>query len=279
MGIFDTQTKGGGWEVIPLSESQKIADQIRMELMRSSGEEVFEPREIAKLTDLEKMAVNMVKKWMSGGLAEVKEAINAVRGFMNADLTPKNIPGLSGLFKKAEELGASLLSKKKRGLAYTGNLPSESSAGTKTLGRVWQDILDSFITSAYPFYQPFISAKLSAPERLANLATSDITSRTGAAATVGSLQRQIQQQIKDAIFEAKRKTQEYPYQVTFPMTSSVMGEQRYMWDPGVTSPSVFSQITSAIPPIVMGGSMLSGMGGGSTSTGGWDDYIMNKYGF
>lgn len=282
MGLFDSvfgsQTKGEGFEKIPLSESQKIADAKRQEILQKK--EVFQPREIAGLTKAEQMAVNEVTGMMSRGIPGVSEAMDAVRGFMNPDLSPKNIPGLSGLFQQVQELGSSLMGKTKRGLAMTGNIPSASSSGTKVLGRTFQDILDRFTTAAYPFYQQQLSNMYSAPERLASLGMGDVTTRTGMAMTTGAAPRTIQQQINDAIFEAKRKTQGFPYDVTFPMTSDVMGEERYGWNPGTTSPSIFSQIASgvgAVAPFLMSGGLS--LGGGGVPAGGWDAHIQNKYGF
>lgn len=275
--FYSPGTKGEGWEPIPLSESQQIADAIQKELL--SSKEVFTPRDIADMTPAEKMAYQAVVDWMGGGLSGVDEAINAVRGFLNADLSPKNIPGLAGLFKKAEELGASLMGKKKRGLAITGNLPSESSAGTKTYGRLWQDIMNEFITSAYPYYQQFINAKLSAPERLANLVTGDITNRIGAATTTGSLPRMIQQMINDAIFEAKQKTQMFPYTFTAPYAQNVMGQNRYAWNSGqpvVSEAEAAGRLGQGIASIV--GMFFGGGAGAAAGAGGLSNSMTGSSG-
>lgn len=267
MDFFQSNRKDEGWEAIPLSESQKLADKKRMELIGKT--EIFKPREIAGLTSAEQSAVNMVQQMMSKGIPGVSKAMSAVRGFMNADLSPKNIPGLSGLFQKVQELGSSLMGKTKRGLALTGNLPSASSAGTKVLGRTFQDILDRFTTAAYPFYQQFLSNKFSAPERLASLGVGDITTRTALATTVGARPRTIQQQINDAIFEAERTTRGFPYGGmpgatgvgTFPMTSSIMGEQRYAYDPGRIVQSDFNSVMD----MGKGVAAIAGMFGGGAA--------------
>lgn len=219
-----------GWDKIPLTESQKLADEKQMELL--GKKETFAPRKIEGLTKAEQLAVNAVTKMMEKGIPGVSEAMDAVRGWMTADLSPKNIPGLAGLFKQAGDLGGRLMGKTKRGLALTGNLPSQSSPGSKKLGRTWEDIQDSYIQAAYPFYQQAMANKYSAPERLANLGIGDISTRTGMATTVGAMPRTIQQQIQDAIFEAKRKTQGFPYEFTAPLSQNIMAQTRYGWDPG-----------------------------------------------
>ena len=245
--FFSSTRKGEGWEAIPLSESQKLADKIQEAMLKAK--EIFEPRGIAGLTDIEEMAVNAVRKMLKGGITGFDEAISSIKDIMTKPITPESVPGVSGLFKKAQELGSSLLGKTQRRLQLGGNLPSESSAGTKIYGRTWQDILDSFITSASSLYQPYVSAKLSAPERLASLSERKVTTPVSMGTTVGKVPRDINQQVLDAIFEAQRMTQTFPYTFTAPYAQGVMGQERYAWDPGVTSPSIFSQIASAVTPI------------------------------
>lgn len=259
--LFSSNTKGEGFKKIKLSESQKLADQIQMNMLKK--EELFDPRQIAGMTEAEQMAVEAVMKLLNSGIPGFQEAISSVRDIMTKPLTPENVPGVKGLFKKAEELGSSLLGKTQRRLQLGGNLPSESSAGTKIYGRTWQDILDRFITAASGMYQPFISAKLSAPERLASLSERSVTTPISLGTTVGALPRTIQQQVLDAIFEAKRKTQEFPYTFTAPYAQGVMGQQRYAYSPGVTEPPLISTLAGAAVPIAMGGMMMGGIGGGA----------------
>lgn len=255
MGAFDwlfgSKEKGGGFQEIPLSASQKEADPFLVELMKRIM--TFAPRQIAGLTPAERGAVGIAERTVSGGIPGVNEAMQVLRQRMTGD--PEQVPGLEGLFTRTRELGANLLGRTKRGLALTGNLPTESSRGGKIYGRTLQDIMNEMVTSAFPFYSQGLAAKYAAPGQLANLGMQDVSMRTGIGTTVGGLPRQIQQSIFDAILEASRMTQTAPYQFQAPVAQNIMGQQRYAYQQPTTSPSIFSQVAN----------MISAFRGGGTS--------------
>lgn len=241
--IFGTQRKEEGFEAIPLSESQQTADKFLKDLITRI--ETFKPREIAGLATAEQGAVDLVNKIISGGIPGLNDAIKVLTQRMTDPI--EAIPGLEGVFTKARELGSQLLGKTKRGLLLGGNLPTESSAGEKIYGRTLQQIMEGLVTAAYPFYAQGAAAKYAAPGQVADLATRAVTVPTALATTTGALPRQISQSVLDAIFEAARMTKMFPYNTQAGVAGQVMGQQRYMYDPGVLSPSIFSQIASAIP--------------------------------
>ena len=125
-----------------------------------------------------------------------------------------------------------------------------------------QDIMGEFITSAYPFYSQGLAAKFAAPGQLANLATQQVTTPMALATTVGALPRGIEQDTLNSIFEAMRKTQEFPYQTQAPIAGQIMGQQRYMYDPGTVSPSIFSQMAPLIG--MLGAAAIMGPPGAGT---------------
>lgn len=238
MGFFSSSTKDRGWEAIPLAPSQKFADQWLWDLLKKI--ETFLPRGVAPMTPAERGAVGIAEKTVSEGIPGVSEAQQVLTKRMTGDV--EQVPGLKGLFAKTLELGSNLMGRTKRGLALTGNLPSESSRGEKIYGRTGQDIMEGLITAAYPYYSQGLAAKYAAPGQLANLGFQDVATRTGIGTTVGALPRQIEQSILDAIFEAVRMTQGFPYQVQVPVAQNIMNQERYAFNEGVTSPSIFSQI-------------------------------------
>lgn len=247
MGAFDwlfgSEEKGGGFKEIPLSESQKFSDKWLWGLLKRI--ETFAPRQIAGLTPAERGAVGIAEKTVSGGIPGVKEAQQVLTKRMTGDV--EKVPGLEGLFAKTRELGANLLGSTKRGLAMTGNLPSESSRGARIYGRTGQDIMNELVTAAFPFYSQGLAAKYAAPGQLASLGMQDVSMRTGIGTTTGALPRQIQQSIFDAIQEAVRTTQTFPYQAQAPIAQNIMAEGRYAYQPPFIDPSIFMQIASAIP--------------------------------
>lgn len=264
MGFFDSlfgsKEKGGGFKQIPLTEDQKKASAFLEQLMNSFM--TFAPRQIAGLTSAERGAVGIAERTVSGGIPGVNEAMQVLAKRMTGD--PEQVPGLEGLFARTKELGANLLGRTKRGLALTGNLPTESSRGGKIYGRTLQDIMNEMVTSAFPFYSQGLAAKYAAPEQLAQMGMQDVSMRTGLGTTVGGLPRQIQQSIFDAILEASRMTQTAPYQFQAPVAQNIMSQQRYAYQQPTVSPSIFSQVANMISAIRGGGTSSGGTGAGQS---------------
>lgn len=259
MGLFDSifgsKEKGGGFKEIPLTEDQKKASAF-LELLMSNIV-TFAQRQIAELTPAERGAVGIAEKTVSEGIPGVKEAQQVLTKRMTAP--PEQVPGLEGLFARVRELGSNLLTGTKRGLALTGNLPSESSRGARIYGRTGQDIMNEMVTAAYPYYSQGLAAKYAAPGQLANLGFQDVATRTGVGTTVGALPRQIEQSIFDSILEAARMTKTFPYTAQAPIAQNIMSEQRYAYQPPFIEPSIFSQIAGMV------GAFTGGGGGGVTA--------------
>ena len=264
--------KNEGFKQIPLTENQKKAEQYLGGLLE--GKEVFEPRKIAEFPPAVQEAIATVDRIMKGGIPEIDQAIKVTADRMMAP--PETVPGLEGLFTKTRELGADLLGRTQRGLAMTGNLPSESSAGEEIYGRTLQDIIEGLVTAAYPYYSQGLEAKYRAPMELAALGTQKVTTPLSLATTVGRLPMEREQSIFDAILEAKRKTKEFPYQAQAPIASSLLGEQMYAYNPGQQQPSNFSQIAQ---PLAMLGSaaIMKGGSGGQQTVGQQFENMRNPY--
>lgn len=255
--IFETKTEGRGWGAIPQSELQKRMEKFLEDLATMAQE--FEARKIAPLTEAERGAVGIAEKTVAEGSPGMTEAIDTIRKIMYGPI--EELPGLEGALQRIGEVGARALGSKKRSLAATGNLPSESSKGRDVYGRLMTDVEKEMITAAYPFYAQGMEAKLNAPVTLANLGVQDVATRTGVGTTTGALPRTIEQSILDAIFEATRTTQTWPYGAPAGIASNLLNKQAYAFDPGISSPSFFSQI--AQPLATLGGAyMMRGGGGG-----------------
>lgn len=247
--IFLGGTKGEGFKEIPLTEIQKNAEKYLGDVLE--GTETFDPRKIAEFPPAMQEAIALVDRVMKGGIPEIEQAIQVTADRMMAP--PEQVPGLEGVYQQTRELGADLLGRTQRGLALTGNLPSESSAGERIYGRTLQDILEGFIKAAYPYYAQGLEAKYRAPMELASLGTQKVTTPLSLATTVGALPMEREQSIFDAIFNAARKTQEFPYAAKTPIAGGILGQQMYGYNPGMFVPSAFSQIAEPVASLVSGG--------------------------
>ncbi len=253
--------KDGGFEPIPMTEQQRKAEEFLGKLLE--GKVTFDPRKIAEFPPAMQKAIEHVDQIMKGGIPEIEQAIQVTAERMMAP--PEQVPGLEGLFERTKEMGADLLGRDKRALALTGNLPSESSAGEKIYGKTLRDIMNQFITSAYPFYAQGLEAKYRAPMDLANLGIQKTTIPLSLATTIGALPMQRQQSEFDAIMEATRKTKEFPYQAQAPIASDLLGHQMFAYNPGTYQPSTLSQIAMPLAMLASSAMMRPSAPGGSFS--------------
>ena len=262
--IFGSKEKGGGFEEIPLTAGQKRAEKYLEDLYK--GKVSFAPRKIAGLTESEQRAVDIVTKVMRKGIPEIGEAKEYVGKMMREPITPGTIPGFEGVYGKYKQLGSEMMGKTMAGLQLTGNLPRESSPGGKVAMRTAQNVMNEFISSILPIYSQMLSAKTSAPERYAGLATSEITTPVGLGTTVGARPRELEQSILDAVMEAKRLTKTFPFTAQAPVAQGVYGAQRYAYQPPTVSPSLFSQIAGPASMVAAGYLMGPGASAASAAT-------------
>lgn len=255
-----------GWRAIPLTAEQKAA--LANLVDKYTAEMFFQPREIAGLTPAEQAMAENALRVVRGGAPGVEDAMKVLKQRMTGPV--EQVPGLEGLFTKTRELGADLMGRTKRGLALTGNRPTESSRGEKVMGRTLQDIMEGLVTAAYPFYAQGLAGKQAAPMQLASMGTQDVATRTAAAAGPGSAPRMIEQAILDAILEAMRKTQTFPYDVQVPIAQGILNQIMYAWDPGMIAPSGGQNLLSSMQLIQQGVGAARGMpvqGGGQGGGG------------
>jgi hypothetical protein len=261
------KVKGEGFKKIPLTEEQKRAERYLGELLE--GRVKFEPRKIAEFSPAMQKAIEMVNNIMEGGIPEIEQAIKVTVDRMMGE--PETVPGLEGLFERTKEMGADLLGRTQRGLALTGNLPSESSAGEMIYGRTLRDIMNELITAAYPFYAQGLAEKYKAPQQLANLGVMKTTIPLNLATTVGKLPMEREQSVLDAIMEATRKTKEFPFGRKADIASSLLKNPMYAYNPGTYVPSTLSQIAQ---PLAMLGSAAIMSGGKGVNTNQFNPYSM-----
>lgn len=225
----------------------------------------FEPLGTAPLAPGQTAAIGAGTQVAQGGIPGMNEAVSAIRDIMTGDVS--QVPGLAGLFAKVGELGSNLVGSTRTGLSMTGNLPSQSSRGERVMGRTVQDIMEGLVTSAFPFFQQGLQAKLDAPMDLANVAERATTAPINVGMTTGALEQGQEQNILNRIFEAIRSTQKAPFNLQAPVAQSIMKQEMFTGrkqQPGASDASEVAGFMQMVPLIMA----LAGGGGGAAGAGG-----------
>lgn len=266
MGFFDTKTKKIKFQPIPLSGSQQVSDQFLQDLVQKNLQ--FQPQGTAPLAPGQQAAIGAGTQVAQGGIPGMNDAVSAIRDIMTGDVS--QVPGLAGLFAKVKELGSNLVGSTRTGLSMTGNLPSQSSRGERVMGRTVQDIMEGLVTSAFPFFQQGLQAKLNAPMNLANVAERATTTPINVGLMTGGVEQGQEQDILNRIFEAIRTTQGAPFNLQAPVAQNIMNQQRFIGQaqqPGASDASEVAGFMQMIMPLLTG---MGGLGsvGGSAGDGG-----------
>jgi len=111
----------------------------------------------------------------------------------------------------------------------------------------------SMVAALAPYLSQARSNQLTASQLINSLVSGEEGStlgKIGASQTYGALPRQLNQAEKDAAYNKTVNDILAKYQLQMPAASSVLNEQRYMYNPGTVEPSVFDRFAPAIGPAI-----------------------------
>lgn len=241
--IFSTSRKEEGFKPIPQTEGQKTAEQYLMDLM---GRNVtFPTAQVAGLTDIEQQAQTRGREIITGGIPGLRTAEEAARGIVTEPTDITKLPEYQGILQDAIEQGNLLTNRIGRGLQKAGAFTQTT--GRNVLGRAVESIRQGIAGRLAPFAEAERSRRAGMIPTLANLATTGATLPINLARMLGLDERAIKQLGLDAEQEAKLLTLLFPFNTQAGIAGQVLGRERFAYDPGVLSPSIFSQIAGAIP--------------------------------
>ncbi len=251
--IFKTQAEGGGFQEIPLTEDQKKAAKFLENLL--SKQVTFKPRQIAGLTDTEQQGIKSLRGLLGfepggAGFPKSEARETAIAETTRTATTPvgdvSKIPEIQNVIASITEEGNRIANRLSRSLQTTGTLTS--SLGGKALGRQVQNIQKTLAVPLLEETRFRTGRKDVATQFLETLARgeeTDVLNKFALLDRFGGKEREITQSQLDAIFEAMRQTQLFPFNTQAGIAANILGEQRFAFQEPILSPSIFSQVAGA----------------------------------
>lgn len=254
--VFGSSKSGGGFQTIPDTPESKKAREYLMPLLDNDLN--FPTRVIPGMTDLEKQAQTMIAGWLNSGTpAGYTAATNQLTKTVEGGYDPYNSDEYKGYRDASKIEENNMVNSLRRSLQIQGMNASSpeirkegqarrgySADRMSMLGSLYNRERDRQVGAA-----PVLAGVTDARERL----TAD---KATVGAAMGAIPREIETAQEQAIFDAIMKTLLAPYNEKLNVASTILGEPRAVYDPGVQSPSLFSQIMG--PVSMLGAGYLAG---------------------
>ena len=246
--LFGTKTKGRGYQEVPLTNAQLKAQKGLLSIgttpMSSST------RQIAPATGTERDTFYGPESLLgnyatSGAPGTLQEAIKQSMGIANTPVDINNIPGMGSVLKLATEAGDRYLNRTARTLKGTGNLRSSTGAGV--LGRAAGEATAQVAATMAPYAERATERKFQNIPLLGQLGEAQektVWNRMEAVQRF-NIERSLVQQGYNAVHakqlaDIQIKLQQE--QMRLQALAAVLGREGYQFSPGVSSPSIFSQL-------------------------------------
>ena len=240
--IFGTSRKEEGWNVIPLTQTQKEAQSYLTGLFKANVS--FPTMKVPGMTQPEQEGQSLLQKYMASGMPEaytmgMQALMDTVKGSDPA--TSPYYQALKAESLSEEERAAGAI--RRGGQIASGtpfhspNIGQEAKMRTDfAMGResILQSLIDKERDRQVNAAGPLMSA--------ADYMSQEPLRKAQAGMTLGALPRQIQTQQEAAIYDAILQQLLFPYTSQAGIAGMLLNQQSYAWDPGVLSPSLFSQL-------------------------------------
>ena len=253
MGLF-RKGKKSKFKPIPLSESQKVADEFRQGLIEQDIQ--LPEREIAPLSALEQQGLTAV-----GGLGRDIQGLTGTAAdilgqTLRGEFDPRTSPFFQGFRQEAERIKQEgIRDALRRGQRLTGGPASTTLAEA---GDIAARADESILQTLGGLFEQERARQFGATGQAFNLG-SGISQLLLSA---GQLPRSIEQQILDARFAQQQGNVLAPFQFQAPVAESIMRDQRFMFQPGVQGSSLMEDI-AGVAGIATGIGALGGLAGGA----------------
>jgi len=242
--FFETTVKGRDFEEIPLSASQEKSDNFLSSLLGSVPD--FPTQGVEGLTGVENMGQQLLEAIISGKDPDYQKFIGNVRQTAGQDLTDvtKN-PLIQNIIGETVSAGNTIVNRLLR-KAQIGTGDIGNTGAGKDISNVLKDVVKNISGNLLSFQQNEQQRKDVATQQLGNVGTQKL----GLVEEYGDLPRLLNQLRRDASFNQAMTSLMFPYTTQAPIAQNLLSQERYGFDPGVSSPSQFSQIGNFISGIV-----------------------------
>jgi len=221
-----------------------------MALAREAASATAPKREIAALSELEKVSIELAGEFVKSDLDPLlMTSISETLKTATEPIDVTKVPELAALIKRTEEFGQGEANRLAQAIQIRGG--SGSTGGRNVLGQKLEDIQTNILATLAPYAQSLRQMKEGAVGRLADLSsqvTGEKLGRVQVAGEAGGLMRNIEQNIYNALFEQEQGTQRLRYEVAPNIYGKILGGA----PPGTITggqPSTFSQVAPVIGQI------------------------------
>ncbi len=244
--IFANKTRGRGFEKIPLTDVQR---QAQAGLLGIGVGDIESPvRQIAPPTQTELFGFNRLSDFARGDVPGLETSIGLARDLATTPVTAENIPGFRATETAVRRSGELGINRVLRGLGQRGAL--SSTTGGRVAGQAAGEASTQLAAALAPLEERAESRRVGAITTLAQL---------GEAADAGELRRleatqrfTLERDLVQAGFDATQASKIADIEIKFRQDqlrlqalAQILGGPGFAFDPGTTSPSIFSQVAGA----------------------------------
>jgi len=251
MGLFDSlfgsssESEGGGFVEIPQSAGQVSAEKFLRGLFESGAGPL---QGVAGMGQLGQGALDMIQQLMQGlpqaSQTGVEELTKYATGEAAADQARN--PVLNAILNRAQSAGQDFFNQGQRQSNVGGMLAS--SPGANRAAKNTALISDAIMAAGMPFALQSEQQRFQSIPQLIEAGIGLPQRQIGLGMAGDEYQRGIQNQQSQALFNQ----QMFPWTTQAPIAQGVLGREAYAFDPGITQPSIFSQIAPVAGAVAMG---------------------------
>ena len=205
-------------------------------------------RRIAALSKLEELSVQLSEQFARSDIPpELQTAISETIKTATTPVDVTQVPELAALIEQTERFGQKESTRLAQSIQIRGG--SASTGGRNVLGQKLQDIQSNILATLAPFASTLRQLKEQAVSRLADLSSQKTgleLTKIGVAGEAGSMMRNIQQRINDALFAQQTEQQRLKFEVAPGIRSRILGAPSDLITVTGGEPSTFSQFSPLI---------------------------------
>ena len=268
--FFESRTQGAGYEAIPSTEGQSDARHWLQDLYKANIK--YPTQQIAGMSGNEQMGQDLLSQFLAEGPSEERgAALSFLTGLLDQPQNIMELPEIKALMAGITDQTSDLVNTSMRRTQMQGM--GTSGPQGSAVGRELAKGQTSMVAALAPYMAQMRGNQLSASQLINSLVQGQEGSamnKIGASQTYGALPRQLSQAQKDAAYQKQVNDILAKYQLQAPAAQNVLNEQRYMYNPGTTSPSGLQQFGSIAGPLMMmaapGGLLAGGAAGAKGAT-------------
>lgn len=264
--IFKSSRSGEGFKQIPSEPEQTEARKYLESLYKKDVQ--FPTRKVPGMTGIEAEGQKWLQDYLNIGIPSgISTGIGQLKKTVEGGYDPMTGPAYQGYREASKMEEEEAINQLRRRLQLVGH-GDYSSPALKQEGatrRGYSADRMGYLGALYDRERDRQTGAAGPLIEASDYASKQPLRKTEAATAYGGLPRQIEAAQEEADYIALLQTLLFPYQQQAPIASTILGETRQMYDPGVTSPSIFSQVAG---PLAMLGSAYLGSGGGNIFSGG-----------